>query len=160
VRTLTLLSAVILLLPGCYVYRPVDAPPPPGTPVRLDLTPAGAVAAGEVTGRGDRTIDGNLVSSDPDTLRLEILTDREVSDFRRGREFRAGLAFPSAQVEGVSVRSFSWARSLLVGAAAGAAVWLAVDQVVSGGDDDGGSGNGNPNLTTIFRLGVPVSFGR
>lgn len=142
------------LLSGCYVYNPTTSPPAPGSEVRVHVTSEAAVRVGDLLGDPSREVDGRLQAAG-DTVRVSVLTGREVSDFARARDFRSELAFPRSQVEGISLRRFSWPRSLLVGAAAGGLVGLAVGQVVAGGDaDDGDGDNGGGPVTLLFRIPI------
>lgn len=146
---LLLLLVASSVTAGCYVYQPVEAPPPPGTRVRLHLTSSGALAADEATGQTSRRLDGRLVSLRDDTVRISILTGRETSQFNRARDFRTDLLFSPDQVESISIRRFSTLRTSAVGLAAAVVVGLIIDRAASGGGGDGENGGGGPPLPSI-----------
>ena len=66
--------ALVLLLIGCSVYvpHPPDAPPPPGTEVRVRLTTPGAVRVSRVFGQPVEEIQGRLLNAKGDSLGLSL----------------------------------------------------------------------------------------
>jgi hypothetical protein len=66
--------ALVLVLSGCSVYvsHPPDAPPPPGTEVRVRLTTPGAVRVSRFFGQPVEEIQGRLLSANGDSLGLSL----------------------------------------------------------------------------------------
>lgn len=151
---LTVLS--VLVLGGCFVHEPAPAPPDLPARVRVHLTDEAALRVATILGEPRREVDGRLLSAG-DSLRLSVLTDREVSEFAGAREFRTELAFPRGQVTGISLRRLSWPRTLLMGAlGAGALAFLVQEVTAGGGGGDGSDGDGGSGRQPSIILRIPV----
>ena len=151
------LLALVTLLAGCSAYEPVATPVPRST-VRARLTVDEAVRWSDLFGEPVRTLQGQVVRQDAQGLHLDVLLARSTSEFRRG-EFRDTLVIPSAGLESVAERRFSAWRTALLAAGVAAGVYLIVDEVLVGGDDEGDPGDGGGNQQTRIPL-VRVPIGR
>jgi len=142
-RTFDFLAA--FLLAGCYSYAPVDSqsPAPPGGYVALNITDRGRVGLNERFGEGVRQISGRVVSLNANDLVLSVDQVRNLEGETTrwsGEETRVSREY----VGFITERRFSAARTSLVAAGIGAAIYaMAVNGLIGGGQDV--QNNDDPN---------------
>ncbi len=146
-----LVAALMPLMCGCYVYMPVQAPRP-GTQVRAALTVEGAVRQSELLGRPTRNFNGRLVSLDDQALRLDVITASTRGQLRE-IVLRDTLSIPRHQVLELETRELSWARTGVVAAGVGTAVYVILKSLTSGGEN---IDSGGPPPDGFDRVTIPI----
>jgi predicted alpha/beta hydrolase len=137
-RTLALLP----LLAGCYVYRPVGAADPVGRDrVRLTLTDSGAVNLASQLGPATEEVSGRVVSDSAGAYLVSVLGTRRrggtETDWRGER-----VAIPRLLVSHAEERRFSRRRTVLASIAVMAAAIGAREAFWGPGGVFAGSGSG------------------
>ena len=139
---------------ACYTYRPISGSPQVGTDVRVTVTDEEALRLREQTGELTHTLDGRFTGARGDTLYVSVVTFRAETERSGSRQMRHSLAIARDGMEGVASKELSYLRSGIVGALAGAGMFLVMREVVVGGsnDDDGDGGNPIGTLVPIIRI--------
>ena len=151
--------AAVLPFGACYRYRPVVAPPEPGTRVALELNDRGRVGVADSLGPELTHVEGELVSRTDSLYLLHVLS---VRDIRGGRTRWRGEPASVRQefVKDVTVRELSKQRTaMLVGGVVVATVAFVISRDLFGlgsGGDDGG-GNGEPSDVRVTRWPMPIT---
>jgi len=134
-----------LLVSGCYSYAPIDsqAPAPTGRYVALRITDRGRVGLNERFGEGVRDISGRVLQQDGNDLVLSVDQVRNLEGETTrwaGEETRVNRDY----VGFITERRFSAAKTSLIAAAAGAAIYvMAANGLIGGGQDV--QNNDDPN---------------
>ena len=154
-RTL-LVFVVMWPAAACYTYRPIAGVPSVGSDVRVTVTDEEALRLREQTGDLSNTLDGRYTGTSGDTLFLSVATFRtEVTS--GARQMRRALAISRNGLEGFASKELSYVRSGIVGALAGAGMFLVMREVIVGGSNDNPDENGgNPTGTLIPIIRIPV----
>lgn len=133
---------VILVLTGCYSYRPLETPSPSfGTRVEADLTDRGTVAMASQIGPGALSVRGEVLQAEPETLVLaltSVLGRNQQETFWKGEHVR----LPLVTVARVQQRRFSLKKTLVFGGAVIGGLFAAVAAFDGSGGGGGGSGRG------------------
>lgn len=136
----------VLLLAGCYTYRPLSTPAPlPGTRVSAELTDDGSRDLSGKVGPDVEHVEGQVMAVDTGTVRLSVLqveTTRGIESDWRGEN----VTIPRSAVSGwqqrrLSVGGTSFLGGLVVGGLYAAIRLLGGPGSVEGrGGGTGGSG--------------------
>lgn len=132
-----LLSLLLAGAGGCYSYAPVDsrAAAPTGGYIALNITDRGRVGLNDRFGEGVREISGRVLEQNANDLVLSVEQVRNLDGETTrwsGEETRVNRDY----VGYISQRRFSAARTSLVAAAAGVAIYaMAVNGLIGGGQD-------------------------
>ena len=105
----------VLLLAGCYTYRPLATPaPPPGQRVSAQLTTEGSRDLTGQIGPEVLHVEGEVVSADSTGFDLEVL---EIESYRGIRSDWHGehVRLPRPAVAGLQVRRLSVGGTTLLG---------------------------------------------
>jgi hypothetical protein len=141
VPRLGLAAAVLLLVAGCYTYRPLSAPvPAAGTHVQVTLTGEGADSIANRVGPNVRTVLGDVVRADSAGLTLAV----EAVENRRGdRDGWQGepVEIPLRFVGRLQERRLAVGGTGLLGGAVAVGL-IALTQAFGGGTFQGGAGGG------------------
>jgi hypothetical protein len=139
-RAVTVIA--LLVLPGCYSYRPLETPSPSsGTRVEADLTDRGTVVMASQIGPGALSVRGEVLQAEPETLVLAltaVLGRNQQETFWKGEHVR----LPLVTVARVQQRRFSLKKTLLFGGAVVGGLFAAVAAFDGGGGGGGGTGRG------------------
>ncbi|HET6576758.1 MAG TPA: hypothetical protein VFG66_00445 [Gemmatimonadales bacterium] len=145
-RTATPLG-LLLVLAGCYTYRPLPATlPAAGLRVQATLTDAGSDSLASRIGPGVGVVAGDVVRADSAELTLAV---REVENQRGERSDWEGetVVIPRRFVRELQQRRLSLGGTGLLGGAVAAGL-VAATQVFGGGGvfegGGGGTGGGGP----------------
>jgi len=143
VRARTPLVGLLLVLGGCYTYRPLPAAvPAAGLRVQARLTDAGADSLAGRIGRNVALLAGEVVRADPAELTLAV---REVENQRGERSDWEGetVVIPRRFVRELQQRRLSIGGTGLLGGAVAAGL-VAATQVFGGSGtfEGGGTGTG------------------
>lgn len=135
--------SLLIAASGCYSHRAVESPEP-GMEVRARLNTEAAVRRSRGLEMPIMHVDGRVVDAVPQSIVLDVLVARDVSQFRN-IEIRDTLRIDRTEIESLTVRELSTGRSILFASAVGAGAYLVmrgITAVVGGneGDDDGGGG--------------------
>lgn len=119
------MAVALMLNSACYAYLPLDTAPQPGTEVRLELNDRGRAALADSIGPTAHRIEGTLRSVSDSMYQLDV---RSVEYFTGQIQRWAGeeLRIPASYVNQSREKRFDRKRSLTVGAAALAAVVVAI----------------------------------
>jgi hypothetical protein len=132
----------LLLLAGCYTYRPIaTSAPPQGTRVSAQLTGQGSVDLSRQVGPDVLHIEGDVVEADSSGLELVV---REIESFRGIRADWHGerVRIPRTAMAGMQERRLSVGGTTLMGGVVAAGLY-AVYRVLGGP----GLFEGNPGQT-------------
>jgi hypothetical protein len=138
---------------GCYVYPPVVTTPSPGVELRLDLNDRGRVALGNLIGPSAVNVEG-VLQSPPDTAYVLDVTSvtylRGQTNKWSGEPVRVSKEF----VANTTQRTLSKSRTWLTATAmvAGVAVLIASRALTGGGTanpDPGGGGGGGSSFRGV-----------
>ena len=132
------LAAVALLASGCFTYQPVPTVSL-GDQARARLTVAEAVRQSDVTGQPVREIEGRVASIMDDRISFDVITARS-QDINENFQFSTTYELPRSEIEELSLKAFSPARTAGAVAVVGGLIYLILDSTVIGG---GGSGPGD-----------------
>lgn len=104
---------ILLVVTGCYVYRPVSgAAPVASERVRLTLTDSGAVSLASQLGPATEEVQGRVVADSAGTYLLSVLATRRRGGIEtdwRGEQ----VAVPRIFVASAQERRFSRTRTIL-----------------------------------------------
>jgi hypothetical protein len=136
----------ILLLAGCYSYHPVESPAPAsGSRVEADLTGRGTVELASQIGPGARSVRGQVVESESDSLVLaltSVIGRNEQETYWRGERVR----IPLITVAKVEERKFATGKTILFGGAIIGGLLAAIKAFqVEGGGGGVSVGGGGPS---------------
>jgi hypothetical protein len=137
--------AFVLLLAGCYTYRPLANPaPPPGQRVSAQLTTEGSRELTGQIGPEILHVEGQVVSADSSGLDLEVL---EIESYRGIRSDWHGehVKLPRQAVAGLQERRLSVGGTTLLGGVLAGGLYavyrlLGGEGLFEGGTGQGGSG--------------------
>jgi hypothetical protein len=135
-----------LVAGGCYRYAPIDGGPQSiGSPVRVQLTDAGAVAMAPLIGARIESVDGRITSAADTAVTLAVTgtTDRFGNEVPwRGEQ----VVIPRSALAGFQRRTLDRKRSYLFGGVAvGLAAAVGVGFGINGSGGGGrGAGTGSP----------------
>jgi hypothetical protein len=134
-----LLCVISLAMAGCYKYTAVETPRT-GMVVRAQLENEAAVRRSSGLDEPITRYEGILVGITPDTLALDVLVARSVSQFQN-IVIRDTVNLPRGEVRAIMQRKIAPFQTALLTIAAGAAavgIVLGIDAIAGGtGDDDG-----------------------
>lgn len=136
------MSALALAgLLACYSYRPlVGELPAPGDEVRVRMSMETAAAVSARVGHPLRSVQGTVLSANPDSLRLDVGWGALFA----GTPFfgrRDTLSFSERDILELDRREFSRGRTALLGAGAIAVIAAVIRGFQSGGGNNGDTGN-------------------
>jgi len=134
--------ATLLLLAGCYTYRPLENPaPPPGQRVSAQLTTEGSRELTGQIGPEILHVEGLVVSADSTALDLEV---REIESVRGIRSDWHGehVRLPRQSVAGLQERKLSVGGTTLLGGVVVAGLYAAYQLFAGGGSVEGAGGQG------------------
>jgi hypothetical protein len=137
----------VLLLVGCYSYRPLENPTPAsGTRVAADLTDAGSIEMASQIGPGITSVYGEVLQSDSQAVLLalsSVLGRNQEETLWKGEQVR----IPLTTVARVQQRRFALGKSLLFGGAFVGGLLGAVKAFEGSGNSSGGvtGGGGGPS---------------
>lgn len=140
---------------GCYVYPPVVTTPSPGVELRLDLNDSGRAALGNLIGQSAANVQG-VLQSPPDTAYVLDVTSVTYLRGQTNKWSGEPVTVSKGFVANTTQRTLSKSRTWLTAGAmvAVAAVFIASRGLNgSGGEPAGGGGGGGGG--TSFR-GIPV----
>ena len=107
------LAAAVLAASGCYVNRPLDAAPEPGTTVVLAVNDRGRVALADSVGESVAQIEGNLVSR-RDSVFVVRVRAVEYLNGQRTRWTGEALTVREEHLRDVHARRMSRGRTAVV----------------------------------------------
>lgn len=142
---------LLLVVGGCYSHRVIDAPQP-GMDVRARLNNEAAVRRSVGLDEPVLQLDGRVVEATPESIALDVLLARDVSQFRN-IEIRDTLWIDRNELQSITVRELETTRSILFAGAVGVGAYFVVrgiSSVVGGSEDD--SDGGRP----VFSLTLPM----
>ncbi|MEX2285060.1 MAG: hypothetical protein WEE89_21420 [Gemmatimonadota bacterium] len=145
----------MLLLTGCYSYKPVLAPQA-GTEIRARLNSEAAVRRSQGFDEPVLWFDGRIVELSNDGIALDVLVMRSNTSFQ-SFEVRDTLRLENSEIASIMQRKFAAGRTALVTIGGAAAVFLLVkgiEQVVGGTGDEDGGGDPTFTLPIIAKWGV------
>jgi len=142
--------ALAALLSGCFTYQTVETPPP-GADVRAVLTTEGAVVQSELFGEPIRSLSGKMVSTDAETVRLDVITGQSRGNFN-DIILRDTLSVPRAHIVEMEQRDVAWVRTALIGAGV---VGVAIFGIASATNGSGGNGGDGPAPPTSDVIRIP-----
>jgi hypothetical protein len=135
---------LVLLVAGCYTYRPLENPDPAsGTRVAADLTDAGSVEMASQIGPGVNSVRGEVVESSRDALLLaltSVLGRNEQETFWKGEQVR----IPLTTVARVEERRFALGKTLLFGGTVLGGLLAAIAAFEGSGSGGMSGGGGGP----------------
>jgi hypothetical protein len=154
VRGTLIALTLILWTAGCYTYKPVATVPAPGTEIQARLTNEAAIERSQGLDEPVTVLQGELLESNADGLRMVVVRDQLRDQFRRNVTFVDTLQVSTSEIQFVEVRSLSASRTSFMALAAAAAVALVVGAGINAGGDSGGdNGGGNPaQMIPLFRI--------
>ena len=132
--------ALILLLMGCYTYRPLaNTAPPPGQRVSAQLTTEGSRDLTGQIGPEVLHVEGQVVSADSAGLDLEVL---EIESYRGIRSDWRGehIRLPRQSVAGLQERRLSVGGTTLLGGVVVGGLYAIYQLLGGGGLFEGGTG--------------------
>ena len=141
---------------GCYTFQPTSGTPPIGTDVRAVVTDEQALRLSEQTGQLTRTVDGRLIGASDDSVFVSVVTLRMPTEISGSRQLRQSVGIPREGLAELATRELSMLRSGVLGALAGAGVYLVVRQVTAGGNVDENPDDGNPIGTLVPIIRIPI----
>jgi hypothetical protein len=134
--------ALILLVVGCYSYRPLESPTPlSGTRVEADLTDAGSVQLASQVGPGVTSVRGEVLESDSQAVLLaltSVVGRNQQEVFWSGEQVRV----PLTTIARLQQRKFATGKTIAFGGALLGGMLLAAEAFISGGAGGGGGGGG------------------
>jgi hypothetical protein len=142
VPRLGLAAAVLLLVAGCYTYRPLSAPvPAAGTRVQVTLTGEGADSIANRVGPNVQSVLGDVVHADSAGLTLAV---RAVETRRGDRDGWQGesVDIPFRFVGRLQERRLAVGGTGLLGGAVAAGLIALTQAFGGGGSLQGGTGPG------------------
>ena len=115
---ITKFSLLLVLLAGCYSYRPLTtAAPVPGRQIQLALTDSGTANMAALLGPSTGFVAGRLVSDSAQTYLVSVDETR-----KRNGSFTdwqgENVSIPRSYVAGIQERQFSASRTAVVGVGA------------------------------------------
>ena len=125
------LGAAVMLVAGCYTYRPVaTVAPPQGTRVSAQLTGQGSVDLSGQVGPDVLHIEGDVIEADSSGLELVV---REIESFRGIRSDWQGehVRIPRSAMAGMQERKLSLGGTSLMGGVMAAGLY-AIYRVLGG----------------------------
>jgi hypothetical protein len=134
--------ATLLLLAGCYTYRPLANPaPPPGQRVSAQLTTDGSRELTGQIGPEILHVEGQVVSADSAGLDLEVL---EIESYRGIRSDWHGehVRLPRQAVAGLQERRLSLGGTTLLGAVVAGGLYAMYRLFGGGSSVEGAGGQG------------------
>lgn len=157
-RRVSPVVAMLAALSGtaCYTFQPMSGTPPIGTDVRAAVTDEQALRLSEQTGQLSRTVDGRLVGASEDSVFVSVVTLRLPTEISGTRQLRQSVGIPREGLAELATRELSMLRSGVLGALAGAGIYLVVRQVRAGGNIDETPDDGNPIGTLVPIISIPV----
>ncbi len=141
---------------ACYTFQPASGTPPIGTDVRAVVTDEQALRLSEQTGRLSRTVDGRLIGASEDSVFVSMVTLRMPVEVAGTRQLRQSVGIPREGLAELATRELSILRSGVLGALAGAGIYLIVRQVRAGGNIDDTSDDGNPTGALVPIIRIPI----
>lgn len=143
-RRLAGLAACALILSGCYVYRPIEGAPAPGTRIVLDLNDRGRVALSDSIGASADRIEGE-VQSTGDSLYVIRVASVRYTNGARHRWTSEPLGIRPDLVRQLREKRLSRARTAVIASASTASlIILAVTFDLLGSGIEGAGGGGGP----------------
>ena len=131
-----LLVGLLLALPGCYTYVPIQLEAvPTGAAVRSRLAPEGAARIEGLIQSNSRVIEGKLLERDDQQVLLFVPSARETVGYQV-QTLHQVLAIPRSHIYDVELRRLDRARTYGLVALAGAALAAVVVRVISGGSEN------------------------
>jgi hypothetical protein len=131
---------IVLLLTGCYTYRPLVNPaPPPGQRVSAQLTTEGSRELTGQIGPEVLHVEGQVVSADSSGLDLEVL---EIESLRGIRSDWHGehVRLPRQALAGLQERRLSVGGTTLLGGVLAGGLYAIYRLLGGGGLFEGGTG--------------------
>ncbi len=133
----------VLLLTGCYTYRPAVTPgPAAGTRISAEITREGATALSPMLGPDISEIHGTVVESGADTLRVSVLSitnQRGIPASWQGEL----VPLPRAQLTHLGERRLATGGTVLLSAVATGGLYL-LYRMLGGPAITESSGGGSP----------------
>ena len=153
---------LLLLLPACYSYRPLETGSPRvGDDVRIHLTEEGARAAGATRtseGGSGPSVTGLVVSSQGDAVTLSTRGERYLRSGVGSAVYRDTLTLAGPEIRQIERNELDAARTaVLAGLGAGAvaaAVILVINADPSGSSGIGGGGGPRASLEVPIRIPI------
>ena len=146
-----LAAAVLLSVPsGCYRYVPAEptVTPPPGTTVRLYLTPQGMLALAPRLGPSTAAVFGRVGGEASDgVVPVQVSETRKADGGAAVRWIGEQVAIPTATIARAERRTLDRRRTVLasvLGALGLGAAFAILASVGGGGRDDVSGGGGGP----------------
>jgi hypothetical protein len=130
-----------LLTTGCsmYVEHPVDAPLPPGTDIRAQLTTSGAVRFSGLIGQPTEYVEGSIIGLERDSLHLALL---RATEYGRPWDSVDTLSFATSEIMRLEEKRIDKGRTAIlaggVGAVSGVVIGALFRAATRSRDNDGG----------------------
>lgn len=157
-RPLRFATLAFCLLAACYVYVPVESPAPEvGERVRVLIQADAARRISAEAGRPIRALEGLLVESGEDTVRVSELVARTPQGMPL-QEFRQILSVASSEVIEYQRSQLSRRRTALVGLGVAALLGYAIFRLTSEGSSPGEEQDGFPDAPSVLpAFRIPLS---
>ena len=144
---------------GCTTFQPIAGDPVPGERIRTQLAAEGQLRQAQVTGVARASLDGDLLSVEPEALVLQVPIPGIDPGLHRSTKVADTLRVLRADVTSVEMQRFSPARTSLL--AGGIAVAGALGVVLAGnvGASDGapdGPGHRSAFQRLLAAIRIPV----
>ncbi len=110
----TAMVAALVATSGCTTFQPVTGDPTIGSQIRTRLTPEGQMRQVSATGVARTSLEGSVLTVDPDAIVLVVPIPGIVPELQRSPKVADTLRVPMADVTGIDVQRFSAARSALL----------------------------------------------
>jgi hypothetical protein len=146
------LLLLMLYTAGCYTYRPAETLRP-GNDVRARLNTEAAVRRSAGLDEPITTYSGRLVRETPESITLDVLIERDPSQFSAA-EIRDVVTLERSEIQSLMVRELSTSRSIVFAAAAtvGAVAIITGITTVIGGSEDESDPPPPAASVSLFRL--------
>ncbi len=146
--------AALTAAPACSTFHPLTGDPALGEQVRTRLTVEGQVRQASATGVARLSLEGSVLSVEPDMLVLVVPIPGLVPELQRSPKVADTLRVARADVTGIDVQRFSPVRSGLLAGGIVAVGVLGVALAGHIGSSEGGSED--PTNRNALRPGIPV----
>jgi hypothetical protein len=143
-RCVAPLSALTVLLAGCYRYAPMtDGTPGPGAEVRLALGPAASPDLFRVLGERTEAVEGRVTSASDAGYTVAVSGTRKTGETSTTAWVGEQVTIPRAAIAGVQRRTLDKKKTfgiagIAILAAAGTKLLIDGFSSKSGGEDNGG----------------------
>lgn len=146
--------AALLATSACTTFQPVTGDPVIGSQIRTRLTPEGQMRQVTATGVPRTSLEGSVLSVDPDEIVLVVPIPGIVPELQRSPKVADTLRVPLADVTGIDVQRFSAARSALLAGGVVASGVLGVLFAGHIGSSEGGTED--PTNRQALRPGMTI----